>query len=58
MMISPANFSSFKILIFGGKREKNDLKLLISVCFALYFRNFRSYRDFDNDISRCFSLFF
>ena len=37
---------------------KNDLKLPISVCFALYFRNCRSYQDFDNDIYRCFSLFF
>ena len=43
----------------GGKRAKNDLKLSISVCFALYLRNFRSYhQDFDNDIYRCFSLYF
>ena len=38
-----------KILIFwvfrggGGKRGKNDLKLPISVCHALYLRNCRSY---------------
>ena len=38
---------------------KDDLKLPISVCFALYLRNCRSYhQDFDNDIYRCFSLFF
>ena len=45
-------FSFFKILIFavlGGKRAKNDLKLPISVCFALYLRNCRSYhQDFVN----------
>ena len=40
---------------YGGKRAKNDLKLPISVCFVLYLRNCRSYRDFD-DICRCFSL--
>ena len=55
-------FSFFKILIFGvcrGKRAKNDLKLPISVCFALCLRNCRSYhQDFDNDIYRCFSLYF
>ena len=57
-------FSFFKTLIFGifrgrGKRGKNDLKLPISVCFALYHGNCRSYhRDFDNDIYSCFSLFF
>ena len=37
---------------------RNDLKLPISVCFTLYFRNCRSYHQgFDNDIYRCFSLF-
>ena len=35
----------------GGKRAKNDLKLLISVCFAQYLRKCKSYHlDFDNDI--------
>ena len=48
-------FSFFKILILGffrgGKKAKNDLKLPISVCFALYLRNCRLYHwDFDNDI--------
>ena len=43
----------------GGKRTKSDLKLPISVCVALYLRNCRSYdRDFDNDVYRCFSLYF
>ena len=55
-------FSFSKILIFGvfkGIKGKNDLKLPISVCFALFFRNCRSYhQDFDNDIYRCFSWFF
>ena len=42
-----------------GKRAKNDLKLPISVCFALYLRNCRSYhQDFDKDIYRCFSFSF
>ena len=58
MIISPANFFTFQNFDFwgfqGGKRVKNDLKLPISVCFALYFTNYRSYhRDFDNDILRC-----
>ena len=51
MILSPAIFFIFpKILIFwvfrgggGGKRGKNDLKLPISVCHALYLRNCRSY---------------
>ena len=55
-------FSFFKILILGflgGKRAKNDLKLPISLWFALYLRNCRLYhRNFDNDIYRCFSLYF
>ena len=54
-------FSCFKNfgLFWGDKRAKNDLKLPISVCFALYLRNCRSYhQDFDNDIYRCFSLSF
>ena len=43
----------------GGKRAKSDLKLPISVCCTLYLRNCRSYhQDFDNDIYRCFSLYF
>ena len=43
----------------GGKRAKSDLKLLISVCFALYLRNSRLYhQDFDNDIYKYFSLYF
>ena len=63
MMISPASFFILQNFDFGGfvggKRAKNDLKLPISVCFALYLRNCRSYhQDFDNDIYRCFSLFF
>ena len=63
MMISPANFFIFQNIDFwgfyGGKRAKNDLKLSISVCFAVYLRNCRLYQlDFDNDIYRCFSLFF
>ena len=41
----------------GGKRAKNDLKLPISVCYALYLRNCWSYhQDFDNNICRCFSF--
>ena len=60
-MISPANFSFFKILIFGvfrGIHGTNDLKLPISVYYAPYLRNCRSYRDFDNNIYMCFSFFF
>ena len=45
-----SNFFHFsKILIFwvfrvaGGERAKNDLRLPISVCHALYLRNWRSY---------------
>ena len=60
MMISPASFFIFQNFDFrgfiGGKRGKNDLKLPISVCFALYLRNCRSYQDFDDDIYRCFSF--
>ena len=38
-----------------GKMAKNDLKLQISVYFALYLRNCRSYhQDFDNNIYWCF----
>ena len=55
-------FAFFKFWFFGflgSKRAKNDLKLPISACLALYLRNCRSYHwDFDNDIHRCFSLFF
>ena len=29
----------------GGKRAKHDLKLPISVCFALYLRNFKLYHQ-------------
>ena len=36
-----------------------NLKLPISVCFALYLRNSRlNHQDFHIDIYRCFSLFF
>ena len=53
IMISPANFFVFQ------NWAKNDLILPISVCFALYLRNYRLYhQDFDNDIYRCLSLFF
>ena len=54
-MISPANFFIFQNFDVGGflgqgKGAKNDLKLTISVCFALYLRKCRSYhQDFDND---------
>ena len=62
VMISSANFLFFQNLIFGvfrgGKRAKNDPILPISVCVALYFRDCRSYQDFDNDIYSCFSLYF
>ena len=59
MMISPSNFFIFQNFDFWGKRSKNDLKLPISLCFALYIRNCRSYhQDFDNDAHTCFSLFF
>ena len=63
MMVSPAIFLILQNFDFWGfqvgKRAKNDLKLLISVCFALYLRNCSSYhQDFDNNIYRCFSLFF
>ena len=63
MIISSSFFFHFlKILIFGslgGKRAKNDLKLPVSVCFAQYLRNCRSYHQyFDNGIYRCFSLYF
>ena len=50
MMISPVNFFIFRNVDFegfqenkGGKIAKNDLKLRISVCFAPYLRNCRSY---------------
>ena len=47
-----------QIYSFFAKTAKHDLKLPISVCFALYLRNRRSYhQDFDSDIHRCFSLF-
>ena len=50
---------SWLLEFVGGKRGKNDVKLPISVCFALYLRNCRSHhQDFDNDIYRCFSLYF
>ena len=42
-----------------GKRAKDDLKLPISVYFALYLWDCGAYHwNFDNDIHRCFSLFF
>ena len=54
------HFSKFWFLGFlGSKRAKSDLNLPISVCFALYLQNCRSYHwDFYNDIYRCFSLYF
>ena len=63
MMILPAIFFIFQNFDFwgfyGGKSAKAVLKLPVSVCFALCLRNCRSYhQDFDNDICRCFSLFF
>ena len=55
-------FSFLKILIFGvfkGQKDKKWPKLPISICFALYLRNCRSYhQDFENDIYKCFSLYF
>ena len=51
---------SWFLEFLGGKRAKHNLKLPISVCFALCFRNcISSQQDFDNDIYRlCFPLFF
>ena len=53
-------FQNFDFWVFmagalgGGWKGKNDLTLPISVCFALYLSNCRSYHwDFDNDISSC-----
>ena len=62
MMVSPSNFFVFQKFDFwdcyGGKRAKNDLKLPVSVYFALYLRNCRLYHQgFENDVYRCFSLF-
>ena len=56
-------FFSFLGFLRGGgevsKRAKPDLKLLISVCFALYLRNCRScHQDDHNGISRCFHFCF
>ena len=51
-------FSFFRLLSFGffrGIRAKNDLKVPISVCFAPYLRNCRSYH---RDIYRYISLYF
>ena len=61
-----SNFFHFSIFWFwgfyGGIRAKDDLKLPASVCFALYLKNCRSCRsynqDLDNDIYRFFFLFF
>ena len=62
MMISQAKFLIFQnwfLGFLGGKRAKNNLKSPIWVCFTLYLKNCRLYhQDFDNDIYRCFSLFF
>ena len=45
--------------LLGDKRAKNDLKLPILACFALYLRNCRSYHlDIYNDIYRSFSSYF
>ena len=47
------HYQNFEFLGFKvGKKAKNNLKLLISVCFALYLRNCRSYQDFDYDYYR------
>ena len=43
MMISSKFFYFSKFWFLGGKRAKNDLKLPVSVCYALYLRNCRSY---------------
>ena len=54
-------FFSFLGFLRGevSKRAKHDLKLLISVCFALYLRNCRScHQDDHNGISRCFQFCF
>ena len=62
MMISPANFSFFKILIFGFFKGIKGKKWPTITNFSLFFsisQERRSYRwDFDDDICRCFSLFF
>ena len=47
MIISPGVFFS-KYIFFGrlgGKRAKNDLRLPISVCHALYLKNCGSYNQ-------------
>ena len=50
---------SWLLRFLGSKRAKTDLKLPISLSSALCFRSCRSYhQDFDNDIHRCFSLYF
>ena len=54
--ISSNFFSFLEISIFGAK---NDLKLPISVFFALYLRSCRPYhQDFVNDIYKCFFFIF
>ena len=62
MMIYPANsfiFQHFSCGVFQrGKRAKNNLKLPISECFALYLRKCRSYHHEFENIYRCFALFF
>ena len=60
IVILGTHFSKFWFLEFwGDKRAKIALKLPISVCSVLYFRNCRlCHQNFDNNIYRCFSLFF
>ena len=54
--ISSNFFSFLEISIFGAK---NDLKLPISVLFALYLRSCRPYHQgFVNDIYKCFFFIF
>ena len=61
-ILSPCIFLISWVFKGGGevsKRAKPDLKLLISVCFALYLRNCRScHQDDHNGISRCFHFCF
>ena len=50
-------FQNFDFQDHFGKRAKNDLKLPISVYYALHLSNCRSYHwDFDNDIYMFFFI--
>ena len=52
----PLSSQKFLVLILSTSER---WKVFISVCFALYLRNYRSYqKNFDNDIYSCFSLYF